>query len=188
MLTFLLTGLSSLCRSNLIFKLKKKSVLLHGRIALLVKTILVTQGSHGLEKSLNFSVTILERLVYVNESYICKWPSEWKSRKWSKPEEKHFYALFLSTEKLIKANRKDPIIWMSFCRMYSRITVEFGLKIVKWYLTHKLHTLTRVLLSSEGIKWSHSKILLTYIYITAGERHTVSKYHCPFNKKNYYSN
>ena len=71
-LTFLLTGLSSLCRSNLIFKLKKKSVLLHGRIALLVKTILVTQGSHGLEKSLNFSVTILERLVYVNESYICK--------------------------------------------------------------------------------------------------------------------
>lgn len=33
-----------------------------------------------------------------------------QSRKWSKPEEKHFYALFLSTEKLIKANRKDPII------------------------------------------------------------------------------
>lgn len=53
-LTFLLTGLSSLCRSNLIFKLKKKSFLLHGRIALLVKTILVTQGSHGHEKSLNF--------------------------------------------------------------------------------------------------------------------------------------
>jgi len=25
-------------------------------------------------------------------------------------EEKHFYALFLSTEKLIKANRTDPII------------------------------------------------------------------------------